>query len=144
MQDELLYRIALTLVPHIGPVQARILVNHFGDAASIFKATKSELDKLGGIGTVRSSEIKQFKLLHEAEKEIAFIEKYKITPLFLTDPQYPARLLDCYDPPTLLYYCGNADLNAKKIISIVGTRYKTEYGVSRSPESWWPNWQSTT
>ncbi len=120
MQNDLLYRIALTLVPHIGPVQARLLVEHFGDAASIFKAKKSELDKLDGIGTVRSNSIKQFDGLAEAEKEIAFIDKYKITPLFLTGSLYPRRLLDCYDPPTLLYYRGEADLNANKIIAVVG------------------------
>ena len=128
MQNELLYRIALTLVPHIGPVQARLLVEHFGDAASVFKAKKSALDKLDGIGEIRAGSIRHFNGLPEAEKEIAFIDKYKISPLFLTDPQYPQRLRHCYDPPTLLYYRGSANLNAARIISVVGTRYKTEYG----------------
>ena len=128
MQNELLHRIALTLVPHIGPVQARLLVDHFGDAASIFKAKRSALDKLDGIGTVRSGSIKQFDGMAEAEKELVFIDTYKINPLFLTDPQYPRRLLNCYDPPTLLYYRGNTDLNAKRILAVVGTRYKTDYG----------------
>ncbi len=128
MQNELLYRIALTLVPHIGPVQARLLVDHFGTAASIFKAKKSTLEQLDGIGEIRAGSIRHFSGLPEAEKEMAFIDKYKISPLFLTDPQYPQRLLHCYDPPTLLYYRGGANLNAAKIIAIVGTRYKTDYG----------------
>jgi len=128
MQNDLLYRIALTLVPHIGAVQARILIQHFGDAAAVFKAKKSMLGRLQGIGEIRASSILHFNRWEEAEKEIAFIARYKITPLFITDAQYPSRLLNCYDPPTLLYYRGSAPLNAKRVIAVVGTRYKTEYG----------------
>jgi DNA processing protein len=41
MASELFYQLALTLVPNIGDVQAKILVNHFGDASSIFKAKQT-------------------------------------------------------------------------------------------------------
>jgi len=128
MNNDLLHSIALTLVPNIGPVQAKILVDHFGDAASIFKAKKSSLEKLEGIGEKRASLIKLFTGYKKAETEISFIEKYKIAPLFITDKTYPKRLLNCYDPPTLLYYRGTADLNTAKMVAIVGTRSKTEYG----------------
>jgi DNA processing protein len=128
MNNTLSYQIALSLVPNIGAVQAKILLEHFGDAAAIFRAKKSTLDRLEGIGEIRARSIRDFNLFKRAEEEIAFIEKYKISPLFLTHPHYPKRLLNCYDPPTLLYYRGNADLNAAKIISIIGTRSNTEYG----------------
>jgi DNA processing protein len=62
------------------------------------------------------------------EAELRFIEKYKIKTLFLTDPEYPQRLLNCYDSPTLLFYKGTADLNASKVVAIVGTRSNTDYG----------------
>jgi DNA processing protein len=128
MSAELLYQLALTLVPNIGDVQAKILVNRFGDASSIFKAKKSALDKIEGIGEVRARSIKEFNDFHLAEHELKFIEKYKIKTLFLTDENYPRRLLNCYDSPTLLFYKGTADLNASKILSIVGTRSNTDYG----------------
>ena len=128
MTNNLLYQVALTLVPNIGPVQARTLIEHFGDAAAVFKAKKSSLELLEGIGAVRAKSIKDFAAFKTAEEELAFIEKYKITPLFITDDLYPKRLVNCYDPPTMLYYRGKADLNAAKIISVVGTRSKTEYG----------------
>ena len=57
-----------------------------------------------------------------------FIRKYKITPLFYLDADYPSRLKNCDDSPVMLYFKGNADLNAQKIIAIVGTRNATEYG----------------
>lgn len=128
MNSELLHQLALTLVPNIGDVQAKILVNHFGDAASIFKAKKTALEKIEGIGEVRARSIKEFNDFHLAEQELKFIEKYKIKTLFLTDNDYPKRLLNCYDSPTLLFYKGTADLNASKIVGIVGTRSNTDYG----------------
>lgn len=127
MQDALLYQLALTLVPHIGPVQAKILLQHC-EPEEIFHAKKSWLEKLEGIGPVRAAAIRDFTDFSEAEAEIRFTEKFKITPLFLTDPAYPRRLLTCYDSPTLLYYRGEADLNAGKMLAVIGTRSNTEYG----------------
>lgn len=128
MHSELLYQLALTLVPNIGDVHAKTLVQHFGDATSIFKAKQSLLEKIEGIGEIRAKAIKQFDEYHIAETELKFIEKYKIQPIFLNDVSYPRRLLNCYDSPTLLFYRGEADLNASKMVAIVGTRSNTDYG----------------
>lgn len=128
MQNELLYQIALTLVPSIGAIQAKTLIDHFGDAESVFKASIKKLNTVEHIGEVRAESIRSFEDFEKAEEAIKFIEKYKIRPLFITDPHYPQRLLKCYDAPALLYYRGNADLNHAKIISIIGTRNNTDYG----------------
>ena len=128
MTRDLLYQIALTHVPNIGCVQAKTLIENYGTAENIFKAKKKELSAVENIGIVRAGNIKSFNDFSRAEDEIQFIEKYKIQPLFIADKNYPQRLLHCYDSPTLLFYRGNADLNASKIISIVGTRNNTDYG----------------
>jgi DNA processing protein len=128
MHKELLYQIALTLVPNIGDATAKALIDHFGNAEAVFHASRKQLDELEGIGSVRANSIKTFTDFRRAEEEISFIKKYKITPLFLTDKNYPQRLLNCYDSPPLLYYKGNADLNSSRIVAIVGTRNNNEYG----------------
>jgi DNA processing protein len=128
MQKELLYQIALTLVPNIGDVRAKALVNHFGSAEPVFHASKKALETIEGFGMKAIESVLNFKDFSRAEEEISFIKKYKITPLFLTDKHYPQRLLNCYDSPPLLYYKGNADLNCSKIVAIVGTRNHHEYG----------------
>lgn len=128
MAEDLLYQIALTLIPNIGSVHAKALVNIYGDAQSVFKAKKKELENIEGIGTIRANSIKSFPDFTTSEEEVKFIEQYKIRPLFITDKNYPQRLLNCYDSPVLLYYRGNADLNTSKTISIVGTRNNTDYG----------------
>lgn len=128
MPSELLYQIALTQVPNIGHVHTRTLVQHFGSASAVFAAKPSLLEKIEGIGSVRARSIKSFSKFKDAEVEIKFIEKYNIQPLFITDAAYPQRLLHCYDAPALLFYKGTANLNASKIVAIVGTRNNTEYG----------------
>lgn len=128
MHTDLLYQLALSDIPNIGIVHAKTLCEHFGSAQAIFRASRSALEQIEGIGEIRARCIKYFKDFQKAENEIAFVEKYNIEPLFFSDKKYPQRLLNTYDPPVLLFYKGNADLNAPKIISIVGTRRNSDYG----------------
>lgn len=128
MEDSLLYDIALTQVPGIGPVQAKFLLEHFHSAQAVFKAGKKELSFIEGIGEVRAKAIKAFQDFDAALTEIEFCEKHQIQILTTNNPQYPQRLLHCYDAPTVLYYRGNAALNNSKTISIIGTRLHTDYG----------------
>jgi DNA processing protein len=128
MQQELVYQIALTTVPNIGPVQAKLLVQQFGSASGIFQARRSTLERTEGIGSIRAGNIKNFNDFSLIEEEIAFLEKYQVKPLFLSDKDYPQRLLNCYDPPVLLYYKGKIDLNASRSIAVIGTRNNTDYG----------------
>ena len=111
----------------MGAVQAKILLQHF-EIEEIFTAPMHKLEKLEGIGTVRANNIKQFKDFKRAEEEARFIEKYRIHAMFLTDPGYPKRLLNCYDPPTLLFLKGDVSLNPSRAVGIVGTRNNTDYG----------------
>ena len=126
--NELQYQIALTMVPGIGPVQAKILSTAFSKAEDIFKAKLHNLEAVEGIGTVRAKAVRAFTDFDKVEKEIQFLERYKIRPLFITDKAYPQRLLNCYDSPTMLYYRGEADLNTGHIVAIIGTRSLTDYG----------------
>jgi DNA processing protein len=131
MDKDLPWLIALTQVPHIGPVHARILLQEKGSAQAIFNSSRRELECIPGIGSVRADCIRRSRDTGRAEQEIRFMEKYRIQALALGQAGYPQRLSHCYDAPVLLYYRGVADLNALKIISIIGTRTPTEYGKDR-------------
>ncbi|WP_374163364.1 DNA-processing protein DprA [Arcticibacter sp. MXS-1] len=123
-----LYEIALTLVPGVGAVTARTLLENVGDAESIFKSSFAELTAIPGVGPKTAESIRSKDCLAQAEKELAFVEKFKIKTLFYTSEEYPWRLRNCYDAPILLYYKGNAELNGSRVISVVGTRSATAYG----------------
>ena len=128
MDNQLLYQIALTMIPEIGCIHAKNLLDNFGSAANIFNAKKKDLAQLTGIGEIRAKNIKNFSNFNAAEKEIQFLKKNGFQSHFILSPQYPNRLIHCNDAPILLYYQGNANLNEKRIISIVGTRNHSDYG----------------
>lgn len=69
-------------------------------------------------------------LLEKARDEQKFVEENNVRCLYFTDTDYPQRLLECDDAPAMLYAIGDADLNARHMVSIVGTRNATTYGVS--------------
>ena len=73
MPEDLLYQIALTLTPNIGDVHAKTLINLYGNAQSVFKAKKKELETIEGIGIVRAKSIKDFTDFSKCEEEINFI-----------------------------------------------------------------------
>lgn len=124
----MLHNIALTMVKGVGYSNLRQLVNHCGSAEEVFKTKAEQLKKIPGIGPKTAQSILNKETFDRAETELSFTEKYKITPLFFTESNYPKRLINCEDAPALLYFKGNADLNNKKIVAVVGTRNATAYG----------------
>lgn len=126
--ESLIYQIALTRIPGIGDVLLRTLVGYCGGVEEVFKQKKSQLLRIPGIGERLASAIIASRNFGEAEKEAAFIEQHGIRPLFYLDERYPSRLRNLPDAPALLYALGNADLNAPRIVGIVGTRKASDYG----------------
>jgi DNA processing protein len=127
-EQEWIYRIALSNLPGIGPVQARSLLDEFETATNIFQQKIRTLSSVDGIGVHTAKKITEHKNFDDAEADVHFIKKHNITPYFIKDENYPKRLLHCYDAPTLLFYKGNCDLNASRMICIIGTRKNTDYG----------------
>ncbi|MGE7778127.1 DNA-processing protein DprA [Chitinophaga sp. NPDC101104] len=129
MPTETQCRIALSFIPQVGDVVARHLVEHFGDAASIFAAPRRELERIATVGPSRADAIRQFKDFSRTDQEIRFLERQGVHPIFWTDSGYPARLRHCWDAPVLLYVRGRPDLQAPRILGVVGTRRPTPYGI---------------
>lgn len=120
--------IAISLIPGIGPVLARNLVSYCGSAEAVFKVKRSHLLKVPGIGEAVADNIRRFSDFDRVEQELRFIEKNEVQCLTYLDELYPRRLKQCPDAPLLLFSRGNADLNAPRILGVVGTRNATSYG----------------
>lgn len=127
--QSLQYKIALGLIPGIGPIAAKNLIAYTGGPERIFSVNKSILMKTPGVGAfLAEAVIKNKQVLRLAEKEIEYIQKNNIKTLFYTDAHYPFLLKQCPDAPLILYVKGDLDLNNRKLISIVGTRNATTKG----------------
>lgn len=134
MKTPLLYQIGITLIPGIGDVNGKKLINWCGSAEAVFKSSAKTLLAIPGIGHTVVNNILNHKVLTRAEQEVEFLEKHHIKALFFQDEAYPQRLLNCYDHPLMLYYRGEADLNHRHVIAFVGTRRATDYGRARCRE----------
>jgi DNA processing protein len=128
MTNQNLYQIGLTMINGIGDIMGRQLLQSLGSVEAVFAEKPQALERIPGIGQLLAGEIRQPDVLRRAEKELGFIEKNKIKCFFLTDDDYPERLRECPDAPLLLYSKGNINLQAKHIVSIVGTRKASAYG----------------
>jgi DNA processing protein len=128
MDTELLHKIGLTFIDHVGHVTSKVLISYCGSAEAVFKEKKQNLLKIPDIGEVTAEAIVKQDILHLAEKEIKFIQENNITPLFYLDKTYPLRLKQCPDCPVMIYYKGNASLDAERVVAVVGTRNATDYG----------------
>ncbi len=126
--DDLIYKIALTLIPGVGSVNGKSLVAYCGGVRAVFLEKKRALLKIPGIGEQTVNAITNHNVFDRAEEEIRFIRHKNITPLFYLEKDYPVRLKQCHDSPLMLYYKGTADLNVPKVVAMVGTRNATEYG----------------
>ncbi len=127
--NDLLYKVALTKIPLVGAVTAKVLVSYCGGAREVFEAKKAELLKIPSIGEVIATNVADKAVLEAAEKELVFIENHDITPLFYLHKNFPQRLRNLYDAPVMLYYRGSADLNHYRTVGIVGTRTPTPNGL---------------
>lgn len=119
----------LTRIPSLSLTNARLLVEHLGSAAAVVDHRADLPDLLPESGkrlAKVAAEVGEAR--RRAETELEFCHSKHIRPLCISDPQYPQLLTQCADAPLVLYYLGTADLNAQRIVSIVGTRKITTYG----------------
>jgi DNA processing protein len=92
MHPDLPFLISLTQVPQVGPIHARILLQHFGSAEEIFKSSIHAMEMIEGIEKFRAHSIKSFGISLHADKEIVFLQRYNIRAFTIHDPDYPKRL----------------------------------------------------
>lgn len=134
IDNSLLYKIALSIIPNVGPILTRRLLTTLGSPEAVFREKPSNLRKIIGFGEFMVKQVQHASIFSEAETELEFIRKYEINYLFYTDENYPVRLKQCDDAPVIFYYKGDIDWNHDKIVSIVGTRSATPYGKERCAE----------
>lgn len=128
-KQEIIAAIALTKLKGIGPAIAKTMLEETNSASDIFMH-KKDLRSVFPDATdyLLSLFANTDDAMRSAEQEMEFLEKKNVRALVLTADDYPQRLKACDDAPTVLFYCGKADLNRSHIINIIGTRKSTEYG----------------
>ncbi len=110
-QETLLYSIAFSMLPGMGEIHKNKLLQYYSTAKQIYA-----LRKKGSVDWP----------LQEAEKELDFINKNEIACLTMGSINYPYRLAQIPDAPSVLYLQGSNAFQLPQLVSIIGTRQHTQ------------------
>ena len=125
----LTYRIAFANLQGMGVDLARKLLDVVGSEQRFFDMNEKELRMLTrGRSKIYRDDYRR-DCLQRAVAEEAFVQEHGISATYYTDDAYPRRLLEAPDAPALIYTLGKCNLESTHVISVVGTRHATQYGI---------------
>jgi len=119
----------MNMIDHVGPIRARQLLEHFGDASAVLDASKHQLLQVKGIGDETAESIANWEKGVDLNGELKRIADFGCRIVSHADPEYPELLRQIYDPPFVLYVKGALSAKDKNSVSIVGSRMTTPYGI---------------
>jgi DNA processing protein len=115
------------MTPGLGTRSAGILIQRFRTPQAILRAPRHELEAAGiSAGLARS--LHSGCAFEEAVTQQQKLAEAGAMLIPLTDPRYPPRLRDIYDPPPMLFARGRLELLQSLMLGVVGTRRPTPYG----------------
>ena len=121
--------VALNLVEHVGPVRVRQLLEHFGEAPAILRASRQQLLQVRGIGEDTAEAIASWEKTTDLIAELKRVSEFGCHIVTQEDREYPELLRQIYDPPIVLYVKGELSAKDKNSVAMVGSRLTTHYGV---------------
>lgn len=128
MEQSLLYMLALSNIPNVGPITGRNLISYCGSPEMVFKTRPEKLSRIPQVGLNVVEQLRNPIALCQAEAELQIIENKGIKLITYLDDKYPTRLKHFEESPLILYQKGHANLNPKRTIGIIGTRVPTPLG----------------
>lgn len=121
--------IILNLIPGLGPVGARRLMQAFASPELILEAPAAMLMRVEGIGPAQARNITEWKSIVNLHRETELAEQARADITTIFDERYPHPLRNLYAPPLALYSWGTwtrADM--ERSLAVVGSRMATHYG----------------
>jgi len=124
--------IGLSLVSGVGASRLRALLARFDVPSEVFRASRSALTQVDGIGPQTAESILTFDDRAAVEQELERADELGAELVSPWDPRFPDRLQEIYDPPAYLWMRGTLPETAAPMVTIVGTRRCTDYGRSQA------------
>src|SRR3954449_143032 len=120
--------IALNMLPTVGPVRLRKLLEVFQEPQQILAAKRSELRKVEGIGNEVAEQISNWESTIDLPAELQRIRDFGATVLTQQSALYPRSLREIHAPPIVLYVWGELLDRDHHAIGVIGARRTTHYG----------------
>ncbi len=120
--------IALNMLPTVGPVRLRKLLEVFNEPQQILAAKRGDLRKVEGIGNEVVDQISRWESTVDLAAELERIHEFGVTVITQDSPSYPKPLREIHAPPIVLYVWGELQDRDQHAIGIIGARRTTHYG----------------
>lgn len=128
-EQEILNAMTLSRIDRFHPAGLVELYNRLGSATAVIENRNNITDVIPDASRYLIEGLQHIETAQKrAEEELQYDLQHNIHALTMADTRYPQRMLQCADAPLVLYYLGNADLNPRHSLNIVGTRRCTNYG----------------
>jgi DNA processing protein len=115
------------MLPTVGPVRLRKLLEVFKEPQQILGAKRSELRKVEGIGSEVADQIASWESIVDLAAELARIRDFGATVIGQESSSYPKSLREIHAPPIVLYVWGELNERDHHAIGIIGARRTTHY-----------------
>jgi DNA processing protein len=120
--------IALNMLPTMGPVRLRKLLQVFGSPERVLSARGSELRAVEGIGAEVADQITSWERIVDLSGELNRIRDFGAQVITAESPMYPRQLREIHAPPIVLYVWGELIERDHHAIGVIGSRRTTHYG----------------
>ncbi len=121
--------LALNMIPKLGPVRLRRLLDAFGSPSALLQAPRNALREVPGIGPEVADAVARWEERVDLSGELQRINEFGAHLITLYDETYPPLLREIHNPPLLLYVWGELTERDRHAISVVGSRKTTYYGI---------------
>ena len=123
------YAAALPGMPGLGARRIRALMETFGTAEAVWKASAEDIRKAGILSDDLLRELVSFRKETDPEDVARALAARDIRVTAWRDEDYPPLLKETANPPAVLFYKGSAPVWTRAV-AIVGARKATAYGVN--------------
>src|SRR3989454_9644296 len=121
--------IVLNMLPTVGPVRLRKLLEVFKEPQQILAAKRGELRKVEGIGNEVAEQISTWDSTVDLAAELGRVRELGAAVITQRSPSYPKSLREIHAPPIVLYVWGELEERDHHAIGIIGARRTTHYGM---------------
>jgi len=121
--------IAINMIPKMGPVRLRKLLEVFGDPIRVLNAKATELRNISGIGPEVVTAISKWEEQVDLQAELDRITAFGAHVLTQQSLEYPPLLREIHNPPIVLYVWGKLTDRDRHAIGVVGSRRTSHYGL---------------
>ena len=127
LEDELKYWVAFHRISGLGPARFAKLESFFGNLEEAWKSGPAELSA-AGLDARTTAEVQSDRPRIDPDGELESLDRAGVRAVHLRSDEYPHRLREIYDPPSVIYVKGDLTAEDERGVAVVGTRRASPYG----------------